>query len=509
VPPDLPLARRPDRVYSVHEVNRQGGESEMGARVTRKEFLRASGAVAGGVLTGGMLASAAEVLSARLASAASTLSATTLTPGSGAQQICVDTPLTIAFNQAPRLGTSGRIRVVRADGTVVDTIDLSAATQTKVIGTATTPFNFHPVIVTGNSAAIFLHQALAYGQSYHVLVDPGVFLDSTGQPFAGISDPNAWRFQTKSAAPRAGTTTLTVAADGTGDFCTVQGAIDFVPAGNTQRVHVQVKPGTYTEIVYAGPTKTMITVLGLDRAGTVVQYANNNTFNGAVTGNNRALFGVDAADFALQTITLHNTTPEGGSQAEAFRGSAQRIMLDRVTLRSRQDTLRLQGAAFVTNSYLEGDVDFTWGNGGVFFNACEIRALHRTVSSSTDIFAQIRNGQSNHGNVYLNCQLTGPNLTSADTVFLARIDPTKFPFSQVVYLSCAMNPRVAAAGWQLNNATTAPNVQFWEHRSTDLAGKPLNVSGRASFSRQITDAQAAQWSSPTFVLGWTPPATAP
>ncbi|TMC09285.1 MAG: hypothetical protein E6J41_11065 [Chloroflexi bacterium] len=481
----------------------------MGARVTRKEFLRASGAVAGGVLTGGMLASAAEVLSARLASAASTLSATTLTPGSGAQQICVDTPLTIAFNQAPRLGTSGRIRVVRADGTVVDTIDLSAATQTKVIGTATTPFNFHPVIVTGNSAAIFLHQALAYGQSYHVLVDPGVFLDSTGQPFAGISDPNAWRFQTKSAAPRAGTTTLTVAADGTGDFCTVQGAIDFVPAGNTQRVHVQVKPGTYTEIVYAGPTKTMITVLGLDRAGTVVQYANNNTFNGAVTGNNRALFGVDAADFALQTITLHNTTPEGGSQAEAFRGSAQRIMLDRVTLRSRQDTLRLQGAAFVTNSYLEGDVDFTWGNGGVFFNACEIRALHRTVSSSTDIFAQIRNGQSNHGNVYLNCQLTGPNLTSADTVFLARIDPTKFPFSQVVYLSCAMNPRVAAAGWQLNNATTAPNVQFWEHRSTDLAGKPLNVSGRASFSRQITDAQAAQWSSPTFVLGWTPPATAP
>jgi Pectinesterase/Bacterial Ig-like domain len=476
----------------------------MAGRMTRKEFLQATGVVAGG-----LLASTAGAVSARRAAAASVLAPVALTPTAGAQQVCVDTPLTIAFNQAPRVGTSGRIRVVRADGTVVDTIDVSAATQSRVIGTAPTPFNYHPVIVTGSTAAITLHQALAYGQTYHVLVDPGVFLDASGTPFAGISDPNAWRFQTKPAGPAVGTTTLTVAADGTGDFCTVQGAIDFVPAGNAQRVHVQVRPGTYTEIVYVGPTRTMITVLGLDRAGTVVQYANNNNLNGAVTSSNRALFGVDAADFALQTITLHNTTPEGGSQAEAFRGSAQRVMLDRVTLRSRQDTLRLQGAAFVTNSYIEGDVDFTWGNGGVFFNACEIRALHRTVASSTDIFAQVRNGQSNHGNVYLGCQLTGPDLTAADTVFLARIDPTRFPFSQVVYLGCAMNPRVPAAGWQLNNATTAPNVQFWEHRSTDLAGHLLDVSGRAAFSRQLTDAQTAQWSSPAFVLGWSPPATAP
>jgi hypothetical protein len=481
----------------------------MAARVTRKEFLRATGVMAGGVLTSGLLASAAEAVSARLASAAGALSPLALTPATGAQHVCIDTPLTIVFNQTPRLGASGVIRVVRADGSVVDSIDVSAATQSRVIGTAPTRFNYHPVIVTGSSAAITLHQALAYGQTYHVLVDPGVFLDASGQPFAGISDPNTWRFQTKSAGPNVGATTLSVAADGSGDFCTVQGAIDFVPAGNAQRVHVQVRPGTYTEIVYVGPTKTMITVLGLDRAGTVIQYANNNNLNGAVTSSNRALFGVDAADFALQTVTLHNTTPEGGSQAEAFRGSAQRIMLDRVTLRSRQDTLRLQGAGYVTNSYIEGDVDFTWGNGGVFFNGCEIRALHRSVSSSTDICAQIRNGQSSRGNVYLACQLTGPDLTAADTVFLARIDPNRFPFSQVVYLSCALNPRVPSAGWQLNNATTAPGVQFWEHRSTDLAGKLLDVSGRAAFSRQLTDAQAAQWSNPTFVLGWTPPATAP
>jgi hypothetical protein len=481
----------------------------MPARVSRKEFLRATGAVAGTILSGGLVASAVEAASARLARAANALSPAGTTPASGAQQVCIDTPLSIRFDQAPRVGTRGLIRVFRSDGTLVDTLDMAAATQARFIGTAPTRFNYHPVIVTGNTASIVLHQALAYGQSYHVLVDPGVFVDASGQPFAGISDPAAWHFQTRPAAPASGSTTLTVAADGSGDFCTVQGAIDLVPAGNSRRVHIQVRPGVYTEIVYVGPSKSFITVVGADRQATVVQYANNNTLNGAVTSNNRALFGVDASDFAIQTITLHNTTPEGGSQAEAFRGSAQRVMLDRVTLRSRQDTLRLQGAGFVTNSYIEGDVDFTWGNGGVFFSGCEIRSLHRTVASSTDILAQVRNPQSGHGNVYLRCQLTGPDLTSADTVFLARIDPTKFPFSQVVYLDCALNPRVPAAGWRLDNATSAPNVQFWEHRSTDLAGKPLNVSGRAAFSRQLTDTVAAQWSNPTFVLGWTPPATAP
>src|SRR5947207_2750513 len=80
--------------------------------------------------------------------------------------------------------------------------------------------------------------------------------------------------------PAAGTTALTVAADGTGDFCTVQGAVDFGPAGNTHRVTISVRPGTYTEIVYVGSSKPFITIAGQDRSGTVVQYANNNTMNG-------------------------------------------------------------------------------------------------------------------------------------------------------------------------------------------------------------------------------------
>jgi len=220
------------------------------------------------------------------------------------------------------------------------------------------------------------------------------------------------------------------------------------------------------------------------------------------------MFGSDASDFTLTNITLHNTTPEGGSQAEALRSNGQRCVLDHVSLKSRQDTLMMQGAGFVHDSYIEGDVDFMWGAGSVFFQDCELRALSRTVSSSADYHTQIRNVQTVNGNVYHRCRLTpdpagatNPNYRS----YLGRIDPNVFPFSQVVYIDCAMGPHVLPVGWLLNNATTAPTVQFWEAGSTDLQGKPLDVSGRAPFSRQITAPEVALWSDPEFVLGFAPP----
>jgi len=216
------------------------------------------------------------------------------------------------------------------------------------------------------------------------------------------------------------------------------------------------------------------------------------------------MFGTDGSDFSLENITLINTTPKGGSQAEAFRGNALRIELNHVTLKSFQDTLLLQSTGtnnqggFVTDSYIEGDVDFMWGTGAVFFQNCELKMV-----TSNGFYTQIRNVSGKNGNVYVNCRLTAaPGVTGG---WLARIDPTVFPFSQVVYINTQMGTQVNPVGWLLNNATTAPNVQFWEYHSTDPNGVPIDVSQRAPFSRQLSAAEAAQWSDPSFVLGgWTP-----
>jgi hypothetical protein len=435
-------------------------------------------------------------------------------PAKGADGICIDTTLAVTFDQTPHLGTSGTIAIHRADGSIADQIDLADPNSSKrYIGGAQAggvpyPFNYYPVIITGNTATIYPHQTLDYGQSYYLTMDSGVITDDNGKPFPGFSDRHTWRFQTRATGPADGTTHLTVSPDSRGDFCTVQGAIDFVPVNNTHRVVISVQPGVYNEIIYVRSSKALITVDGGDRDQTVIQYPNNNNFNGAVSGNFRTMFGVDAPDFILTNITLHNTTPHGGSQAEAFRGNNQRIFLNHVNLISFQDTLLLgenpPTSAFVNDSYIEGDVDFMWGYGTVFFQNCELKAV-----TSNGYYTQIRNGQGVNGDVFVNCRLTraGDSITGS---YLSRIDPTVFPYSQVVYINTAMGPHIRPVGWLLNNATEAPDVQFWEYHSTDLDGAPLDVSQRASFSRQLSDAEAARWSDPAFVLGgWVPDLTPP
>src|SRR5581483_6089512 len=270
---------------------------------------------------------------------------------SGTTHACVDTPLTITFPSAPVLGTTGSITVHNADGSVADTIDLAdPASFTETVGGATDEaghlhyFSYYPVIISGDTATIYLHHELAYGRTYYVTADPSAF---TAAGFAGVSDPRAWRFTTTRRHPRPDARVIAVDSRGRGDFCTVQGAIDAVPAGNTVPRLITVADGTYTELDWVAPGKPHITVRGQSRPGTVIQYANNNTLNSANTTDVcarqaipvhddykcwRSDFSVEAGDFTLADLTLRNTTPYGGSQAEAFRGNADRITLDRVSL---------------------------------------------------------------------------------------------------------------------------------------------------------------------------------
>jgi pectin methylesterase-like acyl-CoA thioesterase len=465
---------------------------------------------------------------ARLTVISPTLAITGFEPPNNAVNVCIDTPLRITFNETPVAGTSGLIRVYRADGTLVDTIDMSIDTvpsvnvpgnqQQKAIGGASANFNYYPILVEGNTASIYLHQKLEYNQTHYVLIDSGAITDVSGAPFAGISDPNVWRFTTKTSAPPAGTPRVIVDDNGVGDFCTVQGAIDFVPTNNIQPVTIFVRNGVYNEIVYVRSNKRFITVHGETRNGAVIQYANNENLNTGTLP--RTMFGVDAPDFTLETITLHNTTSKINAagntrQAEAFRGNNDRIFLNRVNLLSFQDTLLLQSqgpqGGFVFESYIEGDVDFTWGAGTVFFLNTELKDV-APASRPQSYYSQIRNPQGKNGNVYVNCRLTRSADTPDNSAYLSRIDPDDFPYSQVVWIDTLMDRHIRPEGWLFNNPsldpipTNYPNIRFWEYNSRDInTGLPIDVSLRHPLSRQLTAEEAAFWRNPANVLGgWVP-----
>jgi pectin methylesterase-like acyl-CoA thioesterase len=441
--------------------------------------------------------------------AQSAITVLSLSPAASAQDVCVDTPLRVNFESAPTLGTAGKIQIFdAASNTAVETIDVSSPTATQTIG-GLPNYKYYPVIIAGNQAAIYPHNgALSYNKTYYVTIDAGAFKDA-----AGITNPNDWRFTTKKSGPAAGVTQLTIAADGTGDFCTVQGAVDFVPDGNKTPTTLLICKGVYTEMI-AFTNKSALTFLGEDRKQTVLQYADNNTFNHAPGVYRRGMFlGNHCDDLVIANLTMRNTTPYRGSQAEAIilngTTSARAILKD-VDLYSFQDTLQINGQAYISNCYIEGDVDFMWGKGPCFFENCECKAVH-----PRGYYTQIRNVAPTHGYVYHHCTFDGSEGVS--NVFLSRIEPNRFPNSEVVLMDCQLDQSVIPVGWRFDRPTTLPDgtapgadVRFWEFNSHDAAGNPIDTSKRFAASRQLKhpddDATIANYSDPSFVLGnvWNP-----
>jgi hypothetical protein len=401
---------------------------------------------------------------------------------------CVDAPLRLTFSEPVHLGNAGKIIVFRAsDHAIADTLDLAAASFTDICDGKS--FRTDPIVMEGNTAIVHLHShALHYGGHYLVTVDPQVFLDEQGRPFPGVTEKDGWTFSVRATSPLIPGRRV-VAADGSGDFCTVQGAIDNLPVPNTQKAVIFIKVGTYDGLIRVGKGVDHVCLVGQDRTKTILTGLNNDKWNPSVS--RRSLVGVEGNDFVMESLTVRNRTPWHGSQAEALWVNADRCVLHNDDFYSFQDTLCLNGRIYVSHCYIEGDVDFIWGYGSAFLDQCEIHAVHNGY------FVQARNPAGKPGYVFSQCQLTCSD--EAQKCSLARIAPQTYPASQAVFLHCSMGPGISPEGWKYDapkgapktNIVAGPQLQFEEYQSVDLQGRPLDVSHRLAGSKQL-DAAAAQ-----------------
>jgi len=290
-------------------------------------------------------------------------------------------------------------------------------------------------------------------------------------------------------------------------------------------VTISVAAGTYREIV-AMQTKHSVTVRGEDRNASIISYPNNGALQippgqTASAGTKwRAMIGVDGSnDLLIENITLWNPSPQlptdGQSETLRIEGGFRSIVRN-ATIKGTQDTLLMSGQIYIANSIIEGNVDFVWGNGAVYFDRCEIKVVGRKGYN-----VQARNAVGAMGYVFVDCNLTAdPGITGH---VLARTNKNvPLVASMVAYLDCTMGPHIDPVGWLIDGSTRpAPdagiadggaaadisNLRFWEYRSVDPAGAPVDVSLRIPESRQLTAAEAAQLRDPAYVLsGWNPKA---
>ena len=410
-------------------------------------------------------------------------------PAVNAASICIDTPLRLTFNEPVALGNAGQLKVIRkSDGQIVDVLDVAAGGWTNLFGTKL--LRYEPFRINGNVVTIQLRaHALETptNTTFSIVIGPGVFKAESGEPFAGVREGD-WQFTTRAPLPK-GRTRLEVAPDSLGDFCTLQGAVDYIPEDNYTPFEIYIRNGTYDSMAYLGPGRNRLRIVGEDRQQTILAGRNNDRMNPGRMG--RPFLSLDADDITIENLTVRNTTPYKGSQAEALRLEGQRCTVRNCDFYSFQDTLLLNGRVFVADCYVEGDVDFIWGHGITFFENCEIKAVH------DGYYVTSRNPVDQFGFIFSNCKLTAAPGVKKN--WLARISTDRFPDSAVAFINCQMRSHIPAAGW-LITGTNTNQLRFYEFNSTTLDGKPLDVSQRHPASRQITAAEAAELSDPNKVL---------
>ena len=407
-----------------------------------------------------------------------------LSPVDGSKSVPPDTLLQLSFEAMPQsLGSGGIVVKKPADGSIVDSLQLGKDVFTNSVGGRI--FHDELVSLSGHTMTIHLHDgALKSGERYVASIDPGVLLGDDGKQFPEIAGGCTWSFSTREPL-RHPKSDLNVAADGSGDFCTIQGAVDYVPDDNTFPIQIHVKKGVYNGIVYVGQGKNQLHFVGQSREGCVIQGLNNNSLNPSRVG--RALFGIDANEVWLENLTVKNTTPYKGSQAEAVRINGEHCVLKNCTFQSYQDTLLLGGSVYVTNCLVEGDVDFIWGEGMAFFEGCELRALH------DGYFVQARNPLANQGYVFHNCKLS--EAPGVNHCLLARIDADRFPHSSVAFIDCTLASCVPPKGWEIKG-TNSSGIQFLEYNSHDVSGNRIDVSSRIPASKQLGSLEAKVFADP-------------
>jgi len=288
---------------------------------------------------------------------------------------------------------------------------------------------------------------------------------------------------------------VVVAADGSGDFETIQRAIDhapFVPDG--QRLNIEIRPGIYKERLVVPQDRPRTTFLGENAATTIITAAMSAKEAGGTFLSSTV--DVQGAEFHAENITFENTFGVG-SQAVALMIHSDRAEFHRCRFLGWQDTLYAStGRQYYKDCYIEGHVDFIFGNATAVFDNCEIHSRgdgYLTAHSRTSPDLPT-------GYVFYHSRLTAENQTRGS--FLGR--PWR-PYSRVVYIDCAMDAFIRPEGWDnWSDAKNEATAWYAEFGSTGPGAKTVE---RASWAHQLTQQQATAFQPDVFLRGsdgWNP-----
>ena len=292
---------------------------------------------------------------------------------------------------------------------------------------------------------------------------------------------------------------VTVAKDGSGDYTTIQEAVNalrsFRPEG---RAVIYVRNGVYEEKVVVPAHKTEISIIGESRDSTILiwhDHANMPDGKGGTLGTFESYtLKVEGPGFICEEMTIVNDAMTFNNprwqitrkdvynvgQAVAVHIDADRVIFRNCAIKGFQDTLftgNPEGREFFDNCWIEGTVDFIFGPATVWFRQCHLHAL------SDGYYTAASTPQGRFGYIFDACSFTASEGISK--LWLGR--PWR-PYAQVVLKDCLIDAPVNPEGWNdWGDPANHKTARFWEY---SCSGKGSNRSGRVKWSKKISNSRA-------------------
>ncbi|MBW3546016.1 MAG: pectin esterase [Bacteroidetes bacterium] len=290
-----------------------------------------------------------------------------------------------------------------------------------------------------------------------------------------------------------------VAADGSGDFKTVQEAFMAVPDFRKNTTTIFLKKGTYKEKLILPASKTNVRLIGEDVHTTVLTHddfaSKKNRFGEEMGTTGSTSFYVFGDGFTAENITFENSAGPVG-QAVAVRVDGDKVIFSNCRFLGFQDTLYPHGRTsrqYYKNCYIEGTTDFIFGWSTAVFENCEIFCKE---GSSYITAASTEEGQP-YGFVFLNCRITGE--AQPNTYYLGR--PWR-PFAKTVYINSHLGDHIKAEGWHNWDKPHAEKTAFYaEYGSKGPGAAPKK---RVAWSHQLTAEQAKEYTLANIFGDWNP-----
>ncbi len=310
---------------------------------------------------------------------------------------------------------------------------------------------------------------------------------------------------------------VVVAKDNSGAFTSLQAAINAAPTNRTTPYKIFIKNGIYKEKINIPSNKPFIQLIGESVANVILtwdDFSGKPIPGGGTYGTSTsATFTVTAADFTAINITFENTTGES-PQALAIYVSGDRSAFKNCRFLGGQDTIfagTSNARQYFRNCYIDGTVDFIFGDSRAIFDSCIIYAKTRSSSGGSYITAANTKQVEPYGYVFRNCKII-PN--RGGTVYVlgrpwqndASTPDASKSYNKTIFLNTTMGSSVSSAGWSVwNEGTDVSKITYAEYKSKNFDGSLVNTSSRVSWSKQLTDQEAAVYYDNSNLFGtWDP-----